>query len=141
MRRRANQRQARQHHEQIVAGDDGRILSISIRKSHSGNQRVFGTYIEGNDALVFSCESGGACSIEVNGRSVSRHAIFERTADLALGANELLAGIDWAEDIPEGWLDVVCAISLGLAFSPPVGTAIGGPTALGRLAMMGMDEI
>ncbi|MGB0647627.1 MAG: hypothetical protein ACPGQS_10655, partial [Bradymonadia bacterium] len=46
--RRVNQRQARQHHEQIVARDGGGSLSISIRKSHSGNQTVVWTYLEGS---------------------------------------------------------------------------------------------
>jgi len=125
----------------IVARGHESHLAISVGESRTGEDTAVWTYTEGDDSLVFSCVAAGECTITVNGQRVHNEAITARTAQLALGANALLAGLDWEEDIPQDWLDVVCAISLGLAFHPPVGTALGGPTALGCLVMMAMDEI
>ena len=102
--------------------------------------RSYGPTLRGMTSGLL-CVADGHCTIEVNGKRVRREAVSTRTAQLALGANQLLAGLNWEEDIPQDWLDVVCAISLGLAFNPPIGTALGGPTALGCLVMMAMDEI
>ena len=106
----------------VVARGEDQALAITVRTTRSGEDEVVWTYTEGDDALVFSCVADGHCTIEVNGKRVRREAVSTRTAQLALGANQLLAGLNWEEDIPQDWLDVVCAISLGLAFHPPIGS-------------------
>ncbi len=123
-----------------VAHQRDASLSISVTETRAGDELVVWSYREGDDELRYSCVVGQDCQIFENGRLVRQGAISLNAVQLSHGAHEMMAGLNWEDDIPTDWIDALCTVATGAAFVWPLGTAIAGPTAIGCLIMQGLEE-
>lgn len=118
----------------------GASLSISVTQNRAGDEQVVWNYQEGDNELRYSCIVGQDCQIFENGRLVREGHVSLNAIQLSQGAHEMMAGLNWEEDIPTDWIDALCTVATGAAFIWPIGTAIAGPTAIGCLIMEGLEE-